>query len=244
MFSLLLNPIAQGLFVVAQLYFLASLNVVYRIVVAAIFVISYILLTPNTKRGSWMWSAGPVEAPKLLDREIFNVRGSPLLIVSYSLPSSGGPRNSWEHALSFRHKTFSKAVVMVSGPELVLKFPLARFLLWLVGGLVPYTRGTLLHLLKRKTVNPNQVIVVSQNLSGSTIQLKNKGAFAAALKTGAAIIPALMLPDGSVALGPATSRTAQGAVPTIEEIIELATLHAAQLRELATKHQVSLEVTV
>ena len=235
----LLHPATQLLFILLQVYCLFSVNLVLRLVLVALSVVLYIMLTPNTRRGSTMWGTPAEPTPVFTDREKFAQKHTPIIVISYSnTPEDSG----WRHALAFRHRIFEKSVVMVVGAGRFGSLPLARFVLWFAGGLMPYTRGALINLLRRKAAAQHPVIVVSQSISNKKVDLSRKGPFAAALKCGASILPAIVLADGKVVIGTATDCTATS-VPTSEEVVATAKQHAARLRELATAQKLDLAIT-
>lgn len=90
-----------------------------------------------------------------------------------------------------------------------------------------YSRGLLLQLLKRKAKRPLVAIVllpapVRGNHPFVEMHIDQKGIFAAALKTGATVVPAIVLANGSVAYGPAIPTDEQGvAVPSPDQVRKL-----------------------
>jgi hypothetical protein len=115
--------------------------------------------------------------------------------------------------------------------------PLARLMLWMLGGLMEYSRGLLLQLLKRKAKRPLIAVVLlpapvttPRNKSFATLHIDQKGIFAAALKTGSTVIPAVVLADGSVAYGNAVSTTIENvSVPSPDQVRRLSSAVGEEL---------------
>jgi hypothetical protein len=119
--------------------------------------------------------------------------------------------------------------------------PLARLMLWMLGGLMEYSRGLLLQLLKRKAKRPLIAVVLlpapvttpGKKLF-ATLHIDQKGIFAAALKTGSTVIPAVVLADGSVAYGSAVSTTSENgdkgvSVPSPDQVRRLSSAFGEEL---------------
>ncbi|CUI14739.1 membrane-associated protein, putative [Bodo saltans] len=125
--------------------------------------------------------------------------------------------------------------------------PLARLMLWMLGGLMEYSRGLLLQLLKRKAKRPLLAIVLLPapvvapgRQSCATLHIEQKGIFAAALKTGSPVVPAVVLADGSVAYGKVVTPCAESdadkngvvLIPSPDQVRRLSTAFGEELVQL------------
>jgi hypothetical protein len=225
----------------------------------------YMFLRPGARRNALLWRAlAPLRASSSLPvgGAGGNSRGStprsPLddlkgncIIVSIPVSSA---LDVLDHALAFggddASVQLSYSTVMyvcrTSTERTMFWLPLARLALWLLGGLMEYSRGLLLQLLKRKSGRPLVAIVLlppavrsaggtASTSSCAVLNIQQKGIFAASLKTGATVIPCLVLEDGTVTYGkridpPSTANQLEGvAVPSPDQVRRLSTAFSEEL---------------
>jgi hypothetical protein len=159
------------------------------------------------------------------------------VIVSYQV----GGVDSMAHALAFGGPSFRGATLLLAGndpqEQLAYKLPVARVSLWLLGGIMQYSRSLLLQLLKRKSSgsssSSNMAVVLQPPIRWHTASVSGKGVFAAALKTSTPIVPALVLANGEIVLGNQISAGAEAiATPTGDQVRLLSTQVAVELQNL------------
>lgn len=242
-------------------------------------VLTYMILRPGARRNKSLWRAlsrhGPSNQAAQPGRadggasscqrrciDVASLKGN-CVIVSIPVCES---IDIIDHALAFSEHaaSFSAATSLLSNSTVmyvcrkpleraIFWLPLARLMLWLLGGLMEYSRGLLLQLLKSKSNHPLLAIVLlppptktspplnnkSSSTKGATaagyqLTIQQKGIFAAALKTGATVVPALVQPNGTVAYGKSMEAEAKEgiAVPSPDQVRHLSTSFAAELSQL------------
>lgn len=113
--------------------------------------------------------------------------------------------------------------------QLTGALPLVRITLHLLGGIMQYSRPLLMQLIQRKS---RAAVILQRPIQNHSANMKQKGVFAAAIKTGALIVPIIVdrRKKGEVILGnPIT--TTKTEVPTAEEVRSLAIAFGTELKE-------------
>lgn len=175
-------------------------------------------VAPTARRNKAAWDGyfprlSPSEKVNFVNHNGWREWQRPLLLVVHSQRAF-----SVSTLANFNHEAFDNACICVSLPHRV--FPLARYVLWKLGGILPASRAVLLRLLGRtssaaqkvgaNTIAPPSVVVVYYDGKQITAnpaensfeaQLTSKSVISAALKTGSAVAPAVQLQDGSIFVG-------------------------------------------
>ena len=117
--------------------------------------------------------------------------------------------------------------------QLTSALPLVRITLHLLGGIMQYSRPLLMQLIQRKS---RAAVILQRPIQNHSANMKQKGVFAAAIKTGALIVPIIVdrRKKGEVILGnPIT--TTKTEVPTAEEVRSLAIAFGSELKKAYAK---------
>lgn len=221
----------------------------------------YVSIRPGAKRNNSLWSSlAPHTSIMRVGEGTHSLDTTSKTVVVVSIPLDPNV-DILTHALAFgKSALLSQSTVMYvcrnpSHQTLLFRLPLARLALWFLGGLMQYSRGLLLQLLKRRT-SQNVVAIVllpppecQREKDGSTnyvVSLNHKGIFAAALKTGAVVVPALVSSNGTVDYGNCVplhvvergrggSEQQAVPIPTPDQVRKLATAFSEELVQLHTK---------
>jgi hypothetical protein len=117
--------------------------------------------------------------------------------------------------------------------QLTGALPLVRITLHLLGGIMQYSRPLLMQLIQRKA---RAAVILQRPIQNHSANMKQKGVFAAAIKTGALIVPIIVdrRKRGEVILGNPIPTTKTD-VPTAEEVRSLAIAFGHELKEAYQK---------
>jgi hypothetical protein len=227
------NLVAAGimLFGVSRLSFFPA---VMSAVVMAVF---YVIAGPRVQRSKAVWGLlSPKRQTMPTNEGSRDKWHSPtLVVVHFASTSSTRVIDSLAVATT---AGLENAVVCVPSPR-VFHLPLSRLAMKLLGGIVPYSRNVLINLLKRKGAAPVVVTYpepIRQGASGSELVLASKGPFSAALRTGATLVPCVVLDDGVPHFGEAVPGMPADQAPAPEAVIALAGAYAAKLEQLHAKY--------
>jgi hypothetical protein len=112
--------------------------------------------------------------------------------------------------------------------QLTGALPLVRITLHLLGGIMQYSRPLLMQLIHRKS---RAAVILQRPIRNHSANFKQKGVFAAALKSGALIVPVIVdrRGRGEVIVGTPISTTKTD-VPTAEEVRSLAVTFGTELK--------------
>lgn len=224
-------------------------NLIFRVLTLFFGSVCYMALRPRARRNVNLWSRlAPEGATTRVgegSRSIDSVtRDTSCIVVSVPIESDV---DILSHALAFGKTTImSQSTVMYVCRDLTDRImfwmPLTRLVLWFMGGLVEYSRGLLLQLLKRKTANSGSTLAIvllppiRKTGEGRSVDLHhNKGIFAAAIKTGAVVVPALVSKTGMVDYGACQAAIKPTPLPTPDQVQQLAALFASELVALHEK---------
>ena len=233
-----LHPASSALFFAVAMYALLHGAFFWRVLTSFVFSMVYVIVGPRIKRNARLWKAlaTPKHPARVAEGTRLAEHNSPNIIVSFPVANT----TILQHALAFGSSVhFEQSTVLYvcesrQGSSVFL-LPVARVALWLLGGLMRYSRSLLLQLLKRKA---NFVAIVleppvSRAPDGTFyVTLKNKGLFAAAIKSKATVVPAVVSGDGSIDFGNAISAADSIPVPTPDDVRALSTAFGTELAAL------------
>lgn len=278
LFLLSLHPATSLVAIAIFLTFAYHTSIVLQLLLTFTVVLFYFVLGPRTRRNHHLWQSlalpcksCPSErcAATLLTPD---ADGRNKIIVSFpsdesleimdhalafmegpSASSSSGSGKKEEHTTTRRVHPLSQCtalyVARTASDHGLFRLPLARVMLWLLGGLLQYSRGLLLQLLLRRRGSVVAVILqppIRRRNGTSWCSLEDKGVFAAALKGGASIIPAVVSTKRSFS-GPMEVTVAYGtpvtlsdepnpiAIPMPNQVQALSKLFGVELQRLFTE---------
>ena len=228
----LMNPVSSLVFTTALCKVLYEQSIVVKVVCAFVAAVAYFIIGPRARRSSKFWSCFGLNRIIIAEGTKTADRTKPTVIVSY--PIGGAARDVLSHAFAYSGGAFAHSTTLYvcdsSHEALLYKLPVARSALWLIVGVMQYSRGLLLQLLKRRG---NVIAVTLQpQVRGHMASTSRKGLFAAALKSNASIVPALVLTSGDIVLGNAVATSAPTATPSPDQIRALVAEFAVELKSL------------
>lgn len=210
-----LTPRASLVFTIVAVTFAYSVGMLARLLLAGALAVAFMLVRPQPQRNVAAWRALALKPKKLVVASESDLKTPPVIVVSFAFTSG----DAWDHAFSFAAPVFEKSTVLVQEPRTLL--PLVRLALFRLGGIIAYSRQALLQLLKKKKLQGPIVVAMPRLTEKDTkVAIANKGAFAAAMKTGALLVPAVVT-DSGVTLGKAVSPGASVAVPEAAAVRDL-----------------------
>lgn len=232
---ILLHPVPNVAAVAALIVAASQLSFFLAVVLICVVAIVYVIVGPRVKRSRSLWGAAcpPRKASDVTLSSNKTTWGSPALVLHHAVK----PTDDVLDTIGLNSAPLDNAVFCVPHTRMFL-LPLFRVFMWLVGGIVPYSRTVVINLLKRNRCvvvvsYPSAVKPAGSNLS---LELQHKGVFAAALKTGASIIPCVTFENGGMHLGEPVKVANTETVPTPDSVTDLSKRYAAAVAALYTKH--------
>jgi hypothetical protein len=231
-----LHPLPNVAVMITVAIAIGQLGFVPAAIVIVALATSYIVLGPRVKRNKAKWtSLAPRPAAPLVSAVDRSAWPSPLVIVHHTLVEGAHGHNAVTEALQLNYPDLASAVVCIPRSNR-FHFPLSRFVINSMGGIMPYSRSVLLQLLgKRKhTVVVHHRIEVARGAASTS--LARKGVFSAALMRGAAVLPSIAMEGGKVVFGDIIPAVDNVAAPTTEQVVQLAGRYSKNLTALYDKH--------
>lgn len=230
---LFLHPVTSVAFVAVLAAYMFETSVVVKVVFTFCAALSYALVGPSSRRNAFVWRMLESPAPRSgkIGADGLQVGGSlPVIIVSYPL----GDTDMVDHALAYSGSHFAHSgILSVCESTVMFRLPVARTALWLMGGVMQYSRALLLQLLKRRS--GSITVTLHGRITANSVSLNRKGIFAAAIKVNAVIIPAFLKSDGALEFGMPVPAGGIHQTPTPNQVRDLAAKFADELKALHLK---------
>lgn len=241
MLKVLLSPIPNFAAAAGIAYGVSRLPFFPAVVSVVCLAVSFIIVSPRVQRAKAVWRALCPSRAKHTAEPGAEAPKSPSVVVAHFVKSSGS--RIADMARLGGPAAADGAVICVPHTR-AFHLPLSRLAINLLGGVVPYSRTVVLSLLKRKTGGGPAVVAYPEPVTaaaGGNLQLvlASKGVFSAALRTGATMIPCLVLEDGSAHYGRPVPVAAVDSAPAPEVVVKLAADYAAALEAVYAKHNAS-----